>query len=523
MTVVATRAEPVWRRGLTVLAALAVIAAGTAFLAQARAGASGPCWSPSSKAIAGTVQGEDGRYVSSQVGIELFDAQAQKIRMDGCAMPEAGYSISANTNLKSSCCYLLPADGSVGPTYGGVTLSKAWSVTGLPANAVTAWIEVYPKKCCVAAGVSSTDDSRYGRALRRPLTLPNTNVAVKLPLRCGQSGNGVSGTTGALSGRVFDNGVLVASSRVGAWSQDTDTGSKILGWSLKDSTGSAYTVDALAPGVYSVITDANAYESHVYNVSVLACHTTNLDVAVRGVVPPPAPPVDLPVPGDWNGDGADEPGTFTPGGTWRLRSGTGPTDPVSATFTYGVYSGDIPVVGDWDGDGKDDVGVYRKGGTWYLRSSVTGTTASTLTYGVMPGDIPVVGDWDGDGIADIGVYRVGGTWHLRSSATGLTLPVITYGVMAGDRPVVGDWDGDGRDEPGIFRVGGTWFLRSSTALATVTRPVFTYGIDPQDLPIVGDWTGDTTDSVGVYRRGTWYLRSGTGLTDTTATTVGFGS
>ena len=34
-------------------------------------------------------------------------------------------------------------------------------------------------------------------------------------------------------------------------------------------------------------------------------------------------------------------------------------------YTYG-QPGDIPVVGDWNGDGKDEIGVYRSPGRWYL-------------------------------------------------------------------------------------------------------------------------------------------------------------
>ena len=35
---------------------------------------------------------------------------SRKLRMDGCLMTAAGYSVTAHTNLKSSCCYLLPAE-----------------------------------------------------------------------------------------------------------------------------------------------------------------------------------------------------------------------------------------------------------------------------------------------------------------------------------------------------------------------------------------------------------------------------
>ena len=43
--------------------------------------------------------------------------------------------------------------------------------------------------------------------------------------------------------------------------------------------------------------------------------------------------------------------------------------------------GDIPIVGDWNGDGIDTIGVVR-GNTWYLRNSnTTGVADVTFTFG----------------------------------------------------------------------------------------------------------------------------------------------
>lgn len=489
----------------------------TVALSPTPAGAA--CASPT-KQLSGTVAGEDGRYVSSQVGIELFDSQNRKLKLDGCLMTASGYSVNAHTNLKSSCCYLLPGTGASGPTYQGVTLRHDWQVTGLPSNAVTAWIEVYPKRCCVPAGTSNTDDSRYGRALRRPVPVSAGGIDIRLPLRCGLSGGGVSGRTGSIRGQVYDNGVLVDSARVGAWSQDVDTGREILGWGLDGSSPGRFDVEPLAPGTYSIIATANGISKQVFGVSVTACAVTTVNIAVRGTAPPVAA-LDRPVAGDWDGDGADEPGTFRPGGSWQLRAGSGSSDGTIRSFTYGTSAGDVPVVGDWDGDGTTDAGIFRKG-TWHLRSSHTGQTIRAVVYGVSAGDVPVVGDWDGDGIDDLGIHRRGGTWHLRN-ADGSTRPVFTYGTSTGDLPVVGDWDGDDRDEPGIFRRGGTWHLRRSSAASSTTLPTFTYGVAAGDLPTTGDWSKAGASSVGIYRQGTWHLRSGAATSGTTIASFRYGS
>jgi hypothetical protein len=70
--------------------------------------------------------------------------------------------------------------------------------------------------------------------------------------------------------------------------------------------------------------------------------------------------------------------------------------------------GDLPVAGDWDGDGRDSVGVFRPSNAmWYLtneRSGQPGVTGGILNFG-LPGDLPVAGDWNGDRRDSPGVKR----------------------------------------------------------------------------------------------------------------------
>ena len=83
-----------------------------------------------------------------------------------------------------------------------------------------------------------------------------------------------------------------------------------------------------------------------------------------------------------------------------------------ATVQWGM-PGDIPVPGDYNGDGTTDVAVYRPStGTWYVQDQ------GAVAWG-HPGDIPVPGDYNGDGTTDIAVYRPStGTWYRAEPVDG---------------------------------------------------------------------------------------------------------
>src|SRR5690606_5602680 len=86
-------------------------------------------------------------------------------------------------------------------------------------------------------------------------------------------------------------------------------------------------------------------------------------------------------------------------------------DLIDHVFHFGV-PGDVPITGDWNGDGIRTIGVFRDG-TWYLDIDGYGRCADAervAQFG-QRGDTPVVGDWAGNGIDKIGVYR-GGQWML---------------------------------------------------------------------------------------------------------------
>jgi hypothetical protein len=86
---------------------------------------------------------------------------------------------------------------------------------------------------------------------------------------------------------------------------------------------------------------------------------------------------------------------------FSLRPNDWPTTPT--TWINWGTSTDLPVTGDWDGDGTTEVGVYRPSThTFILRPSDWPATPSIKINWGLSTDTPVTGDWDGEGITDVG-------------------------------------------------------------------------------------------------------------------------
>lgn len=207
------------------------------------------------------------------------------------------------------------------------------------------------------------------------------------------------------------------------------------------------------------------------------------------VSPPPAPE-------------GDTIGVYRPsdGSMYLRRSNTPGFADVSSV--YGMAT-DVPVAGDWDGDGDDTIGVFRNG-TFMLRNEVTPGFADVEVSFGLPTDLPVVGDWDGDGDDTIGVYRDGQLFVRNDNAVGPPDFLVDFGI-AGDLPVAGDWDGDGVDTIGVFRPSTATFHLRNTLTSGPADVSAGFGLS-DDLPVVGDWDDDGIDTIGVYRDAIFYLR-----------------
>jgi hypothetical protein len=219
---------------------------------------------------------------------------------------------------------------------------------------------------------------------------------------------------------------------------------------------------------------------------------------------------DVPLAGDWNGDGTDTPGIFRQRTAappiWILSNSTTGGGPL-ISFAWGS-PGDIPVAGDWNGDGADTVGLFRQTATapdWYLATANAaggGSDPAPFAWG-SPGDVPVVGDWNGDGVDTVGLFRQA-DWFLATAngvGGGSNPAPISFG-NPGDTPLSGDWDGTNTDRVAIFRIEGgigqfaVATANTSSGGAGVRQ--YPFGLSG-DAPVAGDWDGDGVDTAGVMR------------------------
>ena len=152
---------------------------------------------------------------------------------------------------------------------------------------------------------------------------------------------------------------------------------------------------------------------------------------------------DTVVVGDWLGNGKDEIGVVRPGSdgvlVWSLNLTTTAMPTVVATYSFGL-NGDVPVFGDWNGDGRTKIGTVRSSG-------------SVLDWSL---DVNGDGVYDAGDATDTfggtGTIALAGSNSSSNSVFAVPLNQANYLSQGGNEPLVGDWNSSGKTEIATYRL-----------------------------------------------------------------------
>ncbi|GAA1608354.1 hypothetical protein GCM10009804_75190 [Kribbella hippodromi] len=230
---------------------------------------------------------------------------------------------------------------------------------------------------------------------------------------------------------------------------------------------------------------------------------------------------EIPQTGDFNGDGRDDIITFTRGTkheVWvALSNGVNGFLPATRWHTFFALDGEVPMVGDFNGDGRDDIVTFTLGTTHDVYVSLSDGTKFVETswqwhsdFG-WPGEVQDVGDFDGDGRDDIATFTRGSSASVYvalsdgKSFLGTGWKWHGHFATGTETPDVGDYNGDGRDDIATF-TGGT---AGDVYVATSTGGSFTGDGDlwhgsfafNAEVPGSGDFNGDGLSDIVTFTRG----------------------
>ena len=169
-------------------------------------------------------------------------------------------------------------------------------------------------------------------------------------------------------------------------------------------------------------------------------------------------------------------------------------------------AGDVPVSGDFNGDGFAEIGIFRNG-LWAIDQNGNGQWDESDKYIVLgqAGDVPVSGDFNGDGFAEMGIFR-NGLWAIDQNGNGQWDGSDKYIVLgqAGDVPVWGDFDGDGFAEMGVFR-NGLWAIDQNRNGQWDVSDKYLWLGQAGDIPVWGHIYGGSASEMGIFRNGLWAI------------------
>ncbi|MFC4858594.1 DUF2961 domain-containing protein [Actinophytocola glycyrrhizae] len=227
----------------------------------------------------------------------------------------------------------------------------------------------------------------------------------------------------------------------------------------------------------------------------------------------------VPVTTDVDGDRRDDAVLFTQGATndvyTALSSGSAFGGRVKGHDFFSV-TGEVPLTGDFNGDGRSDIVTFTRGeaaDVYVALSNGTGFAGTSVRwhdYFAVGTEKPAVGDVNGDGRDDIITFTCGsaGDVYVALSTGSSFRPGVKWSdsfCVGDERPAVGDFDGDGRDDVVTFTGGtrGDAYVSLSNGTAFVQEGWLWHDNFAVGTELAGaaDVNGDGRDDVVTFTRG----------------------
>ncbi|WP_406628853.1 FG-GAP-like repeat-containing protein [Amycolatopsis sp. WGS_07] len=227
---------------------------------------------------------------------------------------------------------------------------------------------------------------------------------------------------------------------------------------------------------------------------------------------------EIPLTGDFNGDGKADVATFTRGDTGDVYVALSDGTKFNGNGTlwqddFGHFD-DRLAIGDFNGDGKDDVVAFTTRGAVYVvlpEGTKFGPAQVWHTGFGFGNEVPMVGDFNGDGKDDIATFTRSDTADVfvalsdGSKFTGTSVKWHDNFAFNDEIPAVGDFNGDGKDDIAVFTRGpaGDVFVALSdgtkfTGTSVKWHDNFAFN---DEIPAIGDFNGDGKDDIATFTRG----------------------